>query len=57
MIIDVAVPSDFNQMQKEAEKKSKYRDLEVEIKRMWKVKMKIIPTVIGATEAIAKRRQ
>ena len=54
LIIDVAVPSDYNLVQKEAEKISKYRDLEIEIKRMWKMKTKIIPAVIGATGAVAK---
>jgi hypothetical protein len=45
MLIDVAIPADRNVMQMEAEKKS----LCVEIQRMWNIKWKIIPVIIGAT--------
>ena len=35
MLIDIAVPSDRNTSIKTTEKLSKYKDLEIEIKRMW----------------------
>ena len=34
-LIDMTVPSDRNIALKETEKKSKYKDLELEIQRMW----------------------
>jgi hypothetical protein len=39
-------------IKKEAEKILKYKDLTIEIQRMWNVKM--IPVIIGATGAISK---
>lgn len=49
LLIDVAIPSDYNLVQKEAEKILKYKDLLIEVQRMWDVKAVIIPVVIGAT--------
>ena len=37
-LIDVAIPADRNVVQKEAEKKSKYKSLCIEIQRMWNLK-------------------
>jgi len=39
---------------KEAEKILKYKDLTTEIQRMWNVKTKVIPVIIGATGTISK---
>ena len=52
MLIDVSVPDDKNTLLKEAEKISKYKDLEIEINRMWNVKTKIYP---GSTRNVEKR--
>ena len=49
MLIDVAISGDRNVIKKEAEKILKYKDLTIEIQRMWNVKTKVIPIIIGAT--------
>jgi hypothetical protein len=54
MLIDVAVPGDRNVIQKEAEKILKYKDLTIEIQRMWDVKTRVIPVIIEATGTISK---
>jgi len=53
MLIDVAISGDRNVIKKEAEKNVKYKDLTIEIKRMWNVKTKVIPVTIGATGTIS----
>jgi hypothetical protein len=37
-LIDVAIPSDKNVIQKETEKKLQYENLSTEIQRMWNIK-------------------
>ena len=37
-LIDMSIPSDRSIALKEIEKKSKYKDLELEIQRMWQMK-------------------
>ena len=57
MLIDVAISGDRNvikQEEKEAEKILKYKDLTIEIQRMWKVKSRVISVIIGATGTISK---
>ncbi|EFA13373.1 hypothetical protein TcasGA2_TC001390 [Tribolium castaneum] len=53
-LIDVAIPSDYNVIQKEAEKMNKYKDLAIEVSRMWKIKIKTIPIIIGVTGLVSK---
>jgi len=38
-------------IKKEAEKILKYNDLTIEIQRMWNVKTKVAPVIIGKLEA------
>jgi hypothetical protein len=45
----VAIPADRNVVQKEAEKKLKYKDLGT-----WNLKCTIIPVIIGATGIVMK---
>jgi len=54
MLIDVAISGDGNVIKKEAENILKYKDLTTEIQRMWNVKPKVIPAIIGATRIISK---
>jgi len=53
-LIDVAIPADRNVVQKEAEKKLKYKSLWVEIQRMWNLKCTIVPVIIGATGVVTR---
>lgn len=54
LLIDIAVPEDSNIMVKEAEKLSKYKDLEIEISRMWNCRARTVPIVIGALGTVKK---
>ena len=51
-LIDVAISADRKVIKKEAEKNVKYKDITVEIERMWNVKTTVIPAIIGATGTI-----
>jgi len=52
-LIDVLISGERNVSQKEAEKILKYKDLRTEIQRMWNVKTKVIPVILGATGTIS----
>jgi hypothetical protein len=54
MIIDVAIPGYRNVIKKEEENILKYKDLVIEIQRMWNVKTKVTPVKIGATRIMSK---
>jgi hypothetical protein len=54
LLIDVAIPSDKSAIQKEAENKLKYKNLSIEIQRMWNMKCFVIPVIIGATGIVSK---
>jgi len=54
VLIEVAISGDRNVIKKEAEMILKYKDLTIEIQRMWNVKTKVIPVIIGATGTISK---
>jgi hypothetical protein len=54
MLIDIAIPRDRNVIIKEAEKILKYKNLTIEIQRMWNVKATVIPVIIGATGTVSK---
>ena len=46
-LIDVSVPSDRNTLMKVIEKFSKYKDLEIETKRMWGMRTETVPFIVG----------
>jgi len=54
MLVDAAISGDRNVIKKEAEKILTYKDLTTEIQRMWNVKPKVIPVIVGATGTILK---
>ena len=49
-LIDMTVPSNKNIALKEIEKKNEYKDLELEIQRMWQMKTVFIPVVVGTVK-------
>jgi hypothetical protein len=51
---NVAISGDRIVIKIEAEKILKYKDLTTEIQRMWNVKTKVIPVIIGAAGTISK---
>ena len=53
-IIDFAVPADHRVNMKEGEKKYKYLDLAREFKKLWNMKVTIVPIVIGALGTVTK---
>ena len=53
-LLDISTPSDRNIANKEIEKLSKYKDLEIEINRMWNMETIVIPVIIGNLGVIRK---
>ena len=47
-VIDFAIPHDSRADSKEIEKIEKYQDLVRELKKLWEMKIVVIPIVIGA---------
>ena len=54
-VVDVAIPSDSNIRKKEHEKLEKYQGLREELEKMWGVKAKVVPVVIGALVAVTPK--
>ena len=53
-IVDFTVPADHRINLKESEKKDKYLDLARELKKLWNMKVTIVPIVIGALGTVTK---
>ena len=51
-IIDFAVPADSRIEEKEKDKIEKYQDLARELQKIWNVKVKIIPLLVGTLGAL-----
>ena len=54
-IVDFAFLADHWINLKESEKKDKYPDLARELKKLWNVKVTIIPIVVGAFGTVTKK--
>jgi len=54
LVINIAIPDDSNVNKKDPDKLSKYKDLVIEVSRMWKVRTKIVPVIIGALGTIRR---
>ena len=52
--VDFIVPADHRIKLKECEKKDKYLDIARELKKLWNMKLTIVPIVIGAFGTITK---
>jgi hypothetical protein len=57
LLIDVAIPSDKNVIQKEAENKLKYKNFSIEIQKMLNMKCFVIPVVKWVTGIVSKSLQ
>ena len=53
-IVNFAFPADYRIKLKECEKRDKYLDLARELKKLWNMKVTIIPIVIGAFGMVTK---
>ena len=56
LLIDIALPDDANINTKETDELSKYKDLEIEVRRMCKVRTNTVPVITGALGTITKIR-
>ena len=54
-MVDFSVLADHRINLNESEKKDKYLDLAKELKKLWNMKVMIVPIVIGALGKIIKR--
>jgi hypothetical protein len=45
-LIDIVMPDDSNVNTKEIEKLSRYKNLDIKVSRMWKLRTKIVPVMI-----------
>ena len=57
VLIDMSVPTDKNISVKVFDKLSKYKDLEIEIQKMWNLKTITVPVVVGSLGMIKKDTQ
>ena len=54
MLINVAFPGDRNVIKKDAEKIFIYKDLIIEIHRMWNLQAKEMPVITGANGTVSE---
>jgi len=54
LLIDITLPDDSNVSTVETEELSNYRDQQIDVSRMWKVRTNTAPVIIGALGSITK---
>ena len=54
-IVDIVKQGDMR-VREETEKREKYQDLAMEIRRLWKTLVKVMPVVVGALRIIGNTR-
>ena len=54
IIIIIIIPADRKVVLKEAKKKLKYKSLWIEIQRMWSLKCRTVPVIIGGTRIVTR---
>jgi hypothetical protein len=54
ILVDVAISGDSNVIKKEAGNFLNCKELAIEVHRMWNGSTKVMPVIVGATEAISK---
>jgi hypothetical protein len=52
LLTNIAITDDSNVNTKESKKLNKYKDLEITVSRMWTVRTKVVPVIIGALATI-----
>ena len=55
VIIDIAVPRDENIKDKEQEKSDNYQPLREELEKLWGMKTKVVPVVVGWPGAVTNK--
>ena len=55
LLIDIAVPRDKTSRTRSSKKIDKFQSLKIELEQLLKVKIMVIPVVVGALGAIADR--
>jgi hypothetical protein len=54
-IIDINCPNDSNISKNEIGKMLKYTELKIELERIWKIHLKVVPIVIGCLGAVSRK--
>ena len=56
LLIDIALPDDPNVNTKVTEELSNYKDQEIDVSRVWKVRTSTVPVIVGALGTVRKIR-
>ena len=56
LLVDIALPDDPNFHTTESEELSKYKNQDIAVSRMWRVRTNTVPVIIGALGTVTKIR-